>query len=1004
MQLSILLVLVTAHDGFYDGLAIASAALAFVAALSMIPLSHQEHSKTPRPSMLLSSFLFLTLLFDIVQTRTLWLAVDPPRDSIIARLFTTSLAVKAVVLLIEARRKARWLTWNPEEHSPEETSGLFSLGVFSWLNKLFLNGYKKILGIDDLYALDKAMATERTAARISDSVFRGKPGHNKHALAVVMVRALVTPLLLPIAPRIALIGFNFCQPFFINALLDYLQGSSSPNIGHGLIGASALTYTGIAISTAFYWYYTKRVLYMVRGVLVSAIYKKTTVVRASTAGDAEAITLMSTDVERIMQGLHNMHEFWANIIEAALGCWLLQRQLGLAFMAPVVVILVCLGCVSYLGTLSGSRQREWMDSIQRRVGLTAEILPSMKHLHIAGIAAPVSKFIQGLRIDEINSGNRFRILFVVTAVIAYTPGSISPVMAYAVTSANLDVSTIYTSLSYILLATKPLAGLFQAVPTMIAAFTCLNRIQRYLEAEEQAGLSGAGASYPEDVVQEKQAYEPVGDALPENTPETEKDFALDDGSATQEQGLATPATLRIVDGSFGWTPELYALSGINITVPSAKLTMIVGPVASGKSTLCKALLGEVPFSSGRVLRSAHRTIAYCEQTPFLSNTTVKENIVGFAQFSQERYDEVIEATMLSIDMTQLPSGHGTRIGSSGIMLSGGQKQRVALARALYAPAQLLIFDDILSGLDDDTAAEIFRRVFGPDGLLRRRDATAVLCTHSVRHLPAADHIIALTNGIVVEEGTFDDLMANRKYVHSLNIQPSDSDSGSENDSPAQEDTTGAGSRQARDDEEIAAAMDDRTRQTGDWRVYKHYFSRVKLISLITFFVCTVLYGTCRNLPTVWMNYWAGDLLHRSTAFYIGIYTLLSTMQLVFMFGLVAIVMSSFISSSGAELHAETLRTVVSAPLRFFTTTDIGVVTNLFSQDMTLIDSELPLALANFTAMSVDSLGMAAVIAVASPYVAVSYPVLFLMLYAVQKFYLRTSRQMRLLDLEAKSPL
>ena len=115
-------------------------------------------------------------------------------------------------------------------------------------------------------------------------------------------------------------------------------------------------------------------------------------------------------------------------------------------------------------------------------------------------------------------------------------------------------------------------------------------------------------------------------------------------------------------------------------------------------------------------------------------------------------------------------------------------------------------------------------------------------------------------------------------------------------------------------------------------------------------------------------------------------------------------MRTIIMKSGAILHQAALKTVINAPLRFFTTTDAGVVTNMFSQDMTLIDGELPSSLLNVTVDTFISLGMAAVIAVSSPYLAITYPFLVLVLWVIQKFYLRTSRQLRLLDLEAKSPL
>lgn len=95
---------------------------------------------------------------------------------------------------------------------------------------------------------------------------------------------------------------------------------------------------------------------------------------------------------------------------------------------------------------------------------------------------------------------------------------------------------------------------------------------------------------------------------------------------------------------------------------------------------------------------------------------------------------------------------------------------------------------------------------------------------------------------------------------------------------------------------------------------------------------------------------------------------------------------------------------MTATLHFITSTDVGVVTNLFSQDMTLVDGLLPISLVNLAMEGFAALGMAAVIATASTYLLIAYPFLLVVIYGIASFYLRTSRQMRLLDLEAKSPL
>jgi ATP-binding cassette subfamily C (CFTR/MRP) protein 1 len=137
----------------------------------------------------------------------------------------------------------------------------------------------------------------------------------------------------------------------------------------------------------------------------------------------------------------------------------------------------------------------------------------------------------------------------------------------------------------------------------------------------------------------------------------------------------------------------------------------------------------VSYVQGSVaLRSAK--LGYCDQEPFLFNASIMENIIGFPSFDMVRYADIIQATMLAEDLTSLPTGDKTITGTKGISPSGGQRQRVSLARALYHDAEILVLDDVLSGLDGSTQDRVCQAVLGPAGLLRRRGTTALVCTHA----------------------------------------------------------------------------------------------------------------------------------------------------------------------------------------------------------------------------------------------------------------------------------
>ncbi|KAH7175419.1 P-loop containing nucleoside triphosphate hydrolase protein [Dactylonectria macrodidyma] len=978
-QLALLALFITGAPDVVHGLSVAGSALVFVASAFAIALSYAEHSRARRPSALLNIYILLTLIFDIVQARTAWLIIASWHQTILARLFTSSIAVKVIILCLEAVPKTRWIHWNASEHSPEESSSVFSLGVYYWLNRLFWHGYRDVLVIDDLYPLDAGMASQGLYDKLAP-MLRIHQYHKelKFGLCRDIGRTLAGPLLAPIAPRIALIGFKFCQPFFIRSILLYLQSPDDPttdNHGYGLIGACFLIYIGIAFSSAWYTYYNQKAAYMVRGCLSAAVYRKTTQTKLTAADDAAAVTLMSTDIERIVKGCTTMHEIWAGILEVALGCWLLERQLGAAFASPIVIIFVCIGILAWELTFVGKRQGAWMSSIQNRVGLTSNAISNMKLYKISGVTEPVAKLIQSLRQGEIKLGNRFRWLLILAAGLGFTPICLSPVVTFAVTSKSLRVETLFTSYSYILLVTGPLVLVFQSLPHIFAAITCTQRIQKFIADEPRIDTRK------------------MADVSSSTTSNTEKDSSVESGD--------TALAFKIEAGTFGWGGEKMTLSQINTSIPTNQLTFVIGEVASGKSTFCKVLLGELPVSSGTVTAFVPLSrIGYCEQTPFLYNATFKENIIGHCAFDQDKYDEIIDATLLNSDVALLPDGHDTKIGNNGIMLSGGQKQRVSVARALYSESDVMIFDDVLSGLDNDTEAELFRRVFGPGSITRKRNVTVVICTHSIRHLPTADHIIALeTGGTIVEQGTFQDLKRNNKYVQSLGVKEETPRSHTE--LPREQQTAMVPKTTSN---EIKAALEDRARQLGDWSIYSHYARSVGFFPVSLLILSAVVYGVGANLSTVWMKFWSEDAYGKSVGFYVGIFGLCRVLAVLFILVNATSTHILMISYSGTVLHQRAITTVVTAPLRFFTTTDSGIVTNLFSQDMTLLDGELPMALTNVTIELADCIGMAFVIASASPYLAIAYPVLLAVLYFVQMFYLRTSRQIRLLDLESKSPL
>jgi ABC-type bacteriocin/lantibiotic exporter with double-glycine peptidase domain len=158
-----------------------------------------------------------------------------------------------------------------------------------------------------------------------------------------------------------------------------------------------------------------------------------------------------------------------------------------------------------------------------------------------------------------------------------------------------------------------------------------------------------------------------------------------------------------------------------------------------------ALLGELPVSEGFVGLSSW-DLAYCAQSPWIPGGTVQQGILGVYQYQPAWYRTVVAACGLEPDIASWPLGDQTQVGSKGVTLSGGQRQRLDLARAVYSQHELLLLDDCLSGLDNDTEKAVFDRVLGPHGLLRGQGRT-VIWTSSNREFLSCSSLLRSTSWI-----------------------------------------------------------------------------------------------------------------------------------------------------------------------------------------------------------------------------------------------------------------
>ncbi|MBW6506910.1 MAG: ABC transporter ATP-binding protein/permease [Rhodobacteraceae bacterium] len=237
---------------------------------------------------------------------------------------------------------------------------------------------------------------------------------------------------------------------------------------------------------------------------------------------------------------------------------------------------------------------------------------------------------------------------------------------------------------------------------------------------------------------------------------------------------AGPGRVEFQDVSFGYRDEQSIVRNLNLVFEPGKTTALVGPSGSGKSTLINLVMRLYDPVTGCVLidgqdirgvtyDSLRNKISFVGQDTFLFSTSVMENIrCSRPEATDAEVYQAAEAAHADEFITQLPQGYLTQIGENGAFLSGGQRQRLAIARAFLRTSEILVLDEATSALDAASEALV------KDALLKiKKGVTTIIIAHRLSTILEADTICVLQAGEVVEQGTSQELLAQRGVFRKL---------------------------------------------------------------------------------------------------------------------------------------------------------------------------------------------------------------------------------------------
>ncbi|XP_047332545.1 ABC transporter C family member 12-like isoform X2 [Impatiens glandulifera] len=887
-----------------------------------------------------------------------------------------------VPLSTEYPDDAKYEILHGEDHiCPERHANIFSSIFFSWMTPLMKQGYKRPLRENDVWKLDAWDQTETLFTRFhycwSEELKKPKP-------------RLLLALNYSLGGRFWLgglfkIGGDLAQlmgPVLLNHLLQSMEKGDPTLVGYAYAFSIFISVLFGVLCEGQYTQNVSRVGFRLRSTLVAAIFRKTlrlTHESRKKFSTGKTMNLMTTDANALQQVCQQLHNMWSFPFRITMALLLLYQQLGAASLFGCLILVLVFPLQTFFINKIQKLTKEGLQRTDKRVNLMNEILAAMDTVKCYAWENSFQSKIMCLRGDELSwlqkaqflrSFNFFLFSIIPVFVTVVSFGT------FMVLGGDLTPSKAFTSLSLFQLLGSPLGMLPSFITKIVNSYVSLQRLEELLFSEEKALLPNL----------------PLDPEFP---------------------------AISIKNGYFSWDSKVNpTLSNINLDIPVGSLVAIVGGTGEGKTSVISAMLGEIPAvtDASVVIRG---TIAYVPQISWIFNATVRENILFGSDFDTSRYWKAIDVTALQHDLDLLPGHDLTEIGERGVNISGGQKQRVSMARAVYSNADIYVFDDPLSALDAHVGQQVFNKCIS-EGL---QGKTRVLVTNQLHFLPRVDKIILVSDGMIKEEGTYEELsrtgklfkklMANagkmEEHVNSaedyisLEHKPVTSIVNEiENGFPQSMTST----NKRKEGKSVLIKQEERETGVVSFKVLTRFKdalggSWIVMILFILYIVIEIL----RILSSIWLSVWTkqGSSSSKGPGFYILIYAVLSIGQvLVILANSLWLVTSSF--HAARRLHDSMLHSILRAPMVFFHTNPIGRVINRFAKDTGDIDRDVAMLIHMFMGEVWQLLSTFVLIGVVSTISLWAIMPLLILFHAAYLYYQATSREIKRLDSISRSPV
>ncbi|GAM22415.1 hypothetical protein SAMD00019534_055900 [Acytostelium subglobosum LB1] len=923
--------------------------------------------------------------------------------------------------------------------SPEYHSNWLSRFSFWWVRPTIFRGNRRQLQLTDIPDLTDDLKVKHVIDLMDDIDFSSRIPLIKHIykrftfihyLGIVakllhIVASIITPLLL--RSFIEFVNDHSQRPAYIGWLLCF-----------GIFISTCVQSMGLQQS---YWYGLK-VSLSVRSALSSAIYRKMLRLNNSSRRNfnGKLMNLISVDVGVFGEFFWNSYmDIFLFPIQITLLLLLLTYVIGPSGLVGFVTMGFSVPLSTYLNTRINGFFARAMSFSDERIKLIGEFISGIRFLKLYNWEEFFIQRITTQRDYQMEANKKHLSTFSMDQTLMQVTNGVVLLVTFATyiaTGHTLQAKTAFTALTIFFILRNPIQMWPEALQRSLKMKTCGKRIEAFLQTPENTNddllennnsvenstsefrivngtftwHDGQFEDEEEDVKDDKEDAKKASAIIDVQLP-------LDDTSSS------TTTMFPLLDNAIEAEKDEPApvLSNISMVAPKGKLTVIVGKVGEGKTSLVSALIGEIRKTSGTL--TAPHYIGFTPQIPWILGGSIRDNILFGKPYIKEMYLNVIEACSLKPDLIGFPLKDLTEIGERGVSLSGGQKQRISLARCLYSNAEAYVMDEPLSAVDAEVGKHLFEHCIR--GVMANK--TRVLVTHQLQFIPSADHIIVMDGGRIIQ-GTYDELTT--QGIDFESIMKTKQIDMEEQDQPDQASTAAAAELKKSIDAakhikienciiEDLRALDPMEQLKGKlFTVEERKVGAVGKSTFIPYFKSggpTILYLMVIASYVVaqmtiqgsdyWLLVWTNATIKPDPGnmFYLRIYTLF-----IVAFGFfVVLKLRSIIFltlRAAKKMHERLVNGVFYSPCSFFDSNPSGRILNRFSKDMSDVD-----LLVVESINDVLTCGTSVIISVLqmiylTPYIAIPFSLLSVYYFYIQKFYRSTSRDLKRMDAITRSPI